>query len=229
MAEDQLELRLRAVARALDADAPTFDPAVLAGVRRRRPRATVVARAAALALAGVAVAPAAVSTLRGLFEVEKVDQLGPAPGVTPPFEGRRVPVEALQDEMPWRVRLISSRGTPDDAYVRDDITGGMATVVYGRTVLTQWRSVDVTARIEMVPGHGAAEDVTVGSERLPALWTEGAARGTFTLIGADGTVHRERFEVGPGALLWKDDGMSFLLQNAGEEQAATQLAARVEP
>jgi hypothetical protein len=35
--------------------------------------------------------------------------------------------------------------------------------------------------------------------------------------------------VGPGALLWQDDGMSFLLQNAGDKDAATQLAARVEP
>ena len=47
------------------------------------------------------------------------------------------------------------------------------------------------------------------------MWIEGAARGTFTLIGADGAVHRESFEVGPGALLWSDDGMAFLLQGLG--------------
>jgi hypothetical protein len=105
----------------------------------------------------------------------------------------------------------------------------MATAVYGPTALTQWRSADVSARIEVVPGRGSAANVTVGGERLSALWTAGAARGTFTLIGADGTVHHERFEVGPGALLWQHDGMSFLLQNAGDRDAAVQLAARVEP
>jgi hypothetical protein len=229
MAERELEARLQAVARALDAEAPAFDPAALSVAPRRRPRATVVALAAALVVAGVAVAPTAVSAVRQLFEVDEVTQLGPAPNVTPPFEGRQVPVLALQQEVPFRVRLISSIGPPNRAYVRDDITGGMATAVYGLTVLTQWRSADVSARIEVVPGRGSAENATVGTERLPALWTEGAARGTFTLIGADGTVHHERFEVGPGALLWQHDGMSFLLQNAGDKDAATQLAARVEP
>jgi hypothetical protein len=229
MAEHELEQRLQAVARALDAEAPAFDPAVLSNARRRRPRAWVVALAAVLALAGVAVAPAAVSAVQDLFEVEKVNQFRPAPNVTAPFEGRRVPVEALQDEVPFRVRLIPSLGAPDEAYVRDDITGGMATAVYGPTLLTQWRSADVSARIEIVPGRGAAEGVTVGAKHLPALWTAGAARGTFTLIGADGAVHRERFEVSPGALLWKDNGMAFLLQNAGGKDTATQLAARVEP
>ena len=33
MSEHELELRLQSVARELDADAPAFDPAVLAGVR----------------------------------------------------------------------------------------------------------------------------------------------------------------------------------------------------
>jgi len=229
MAERDFEARLQAVARALDVEAPTFDPAALSRAPRRRPRATLVALAAALAVAGVAVAPTAVSAVRQLFEVDEVTQLGPAPNVTAPFEGRQVPVLALQAEVPFRVRLIPSLGSPNAAYVRDDITGGMATAVYGRTVLTQWRSSDVSARIEVVPGRGSAENVTVGGEGLPALWTDGAARGTFTLIGADGTVHHERFDVGPGALLWQHDGMSFLLQNAGDEDAATQLAARVEP
>ena len=83
------------------------------------------------------------------------------------------------------------------------------------------------ARIALVPVSGTAEDVTVGD--LPALWIEGAARGTFTLIGADATVHRESFEVGPGALLWRDDGMTFLLQGAGSKADAIRLAGEVDP
>ena len=124
--------------------------------------------------------------------------------------------------------MISALGAPDSARVRDDIAGGMATIAYagGRILLTQWRTSDVDARVAIVPESGDAEDVTVG--RMPALWIEGVARGTFTLIGADGTVHRESFDVGAGVLLWKRDGMTFLLQGVGSVAAATELAAEVD-
>ncbi len=224
MDERELELRLSAVARVLEADAPAFDPALLRVASRWRIRATVVALVAAVALAGVATAPAALSALRQLFEVDKVSELVPVePGVAPAFEGRQVPLDAIEEEAPFRVRTISSLGAPDAAYVRDDIAGGMVTFVYGWTRLTQWRASDVNARITIVPLSGTATDVTVGG-RLQALWTEGTAHGTFTLIGADGGVHRERFEVSPGALLWKDDGFAFLLQGAGTMGQAVQVA-----
>jgi hypothetical protein len=226
MTEHQLELRLRAVARALDADAPAFDPALLRGAPRRL-RTAVVALAAVAAL-GVAAAPGAVSALQSLFGVDEVKELGPVPyGVAPPFAGREVPPGAVQNAAPFRVRMIASQGAPDAAYVRDDITGGMVTVVYGETLLTQWRETDVDARIAIVPASGTAEDVKVG--RLPALWIEGTARGTFKLIGADGATHRERFDVGEGLLLWKQDGMAFLLQGAPTKLKATQLAGEVDP
>ncbi len=228
MAEHELELRLRAVARELDAQAPAFDLGLLRAAPRRRIRGRVVALVC-VALAGVAATPAAVSALQRLFDVDEVQELGPlAPGVAPPFAGRSVPVDAVQSSVPFRVRMISSLGAPDDARVRPDITGGMVTFAYGggRILLTQWRSTDVHARIALVPVSGAAEDVTVGD--LPALWIEGSARGTFTLIGADGAVHRESFDVGAGVLLWKDDAMTFLLQGAGSKADATRLAAAVD-
>jgi hypothetical protein len=103
--------------------------------------------------------------------------------------------------------------------------GGMVTLVYGRTLLTQWRSADLDARITLVPREGEAEDVAIGG--APALWIEGAARGTFTLTGADGTIHREAFEVGPGVLLWRDRGHELLLQGAPSKEEALRLAADV--
>ena len=139
-----------------------------------------------------------------------------------------VPVDAVQASVPFRVRMISSLGAPDDARVRDDITGGMVTVAYGggTILLTQWRTTDVAPRVTLVPVGGAAEDVTIGD--LPALWIEGTARGTFTLIGADGTVHRESFDVGTGVLMWNDGAMTFLLQGAGSKANAMRLAAEVD-
>jgi hypothetical protein len=226
MAEHELELRLRAVARTLDADAPTFDPALLRDAPRRRLRPAVVALVAAAVL-GIAAAPGAVSGLKSLFGIDEVKELGPVPyGVTDPFEGRQIPPKDVLKAAPFPVSLVPSLGSPDAAFVRDDVTGGMITVVYGQTRLTQWRETDVDARITIVPAGGVAEDVKVG--RLPALWLEGTARGTFTLIGADGTVHRERFEVRPGVLLWKADGMAFLLQGAESKIEALRVAAEVE-
>ena len=229
MAERELELRLRGVARALDLQGPAFDLGLLRGAPRRRIRGRAVALLCVVAVAGVTAAPAAVSALRHLFDVDQVPELGPlAPGVAPPFAGRSIPVDAVQASAPFRVRMISALGTPDDARVRDDITGGMVTVAYGggRILLTQWRTADVHARIALVPVGGAAEDVTVGE--VPALWIAGTARGTFTLIGADREVHRESFEVGAGVLLWKDRGMTFLLQGARSKEEAIRLAALVD-
>ena len=230
MAENGLDQRLRTAARELDARAPAFDVGLLRSAPRPRVRGRVVALVCAAALAGMAVAPASVSAIRHLFDVDEVPALGPLePGVAPPYAGRTVPVEEVQASTPFRVRTISALGAPDEARVRDDIVGGMTTIVYGggRILLTQWRTTDVHPRIAIVPVSGSADDVTI--EGRPALWIEGAARGTFTLVGADGTIHRESFEAGPGVLLWQQDEMTLLLQGAGPEADAIRLAAEVDP
>ncbi len=227
MTEHDLELRLEAAARALDADAPAFDPARLRRAPRRGLLTTAVAFVA-VAVLGVATAPGAISGLRNLFGVDEVPELGPVPyGVAAPFEGRQISSEDVAEYPQFRVRLISSLGPPDAAFVRDDIAAGMVTIRYRKLLLTQWREADVDARLAIVPASSVAEEVEVG--RLPALWIEGTARGTFTLVGADGTIHRERFDVDAGALLWKADGMAFLLQGAGTKDEATSIAARVDP
>jgi hypothetical protein len=174
----------------------------------------------------VIAAPAAVSAYQHLFDIDEVPELGPlAPGVAAPFPGRTVPVGTVQAETPWRVHKVSSLGAAAEARVRDDITGGMVTLVYGPVLLTQWRTADVSARIALVPVDGKAEDVTVGDS--PGLWIEGTARGTLTLIGADGATHRESFDVGGGVLLWKAGELTFLLQGAGSKPDAIRLAGDV--
>ena len=225
MTDHELELRLLGVARELDRRAPSLDATRLGGARRER-RSRLVPLVCALALAAVAIAPTAVSSFQRLFDVDEVPELGPLdPGVTPPYAGRAVPVQTIQGAAPFHVLTISSLGTPDAARVRDDVAGGMVTLVYGRTFLTQWRTTDVDARIALVPAEGAAEDVAIGD--VPALWIEGSARGTFTLTGADGTTHREAFEVSPGVLLWREGGREFLLQGASSREDALRLAAEI--
>ena len=226
MSEHQLELRLEAVARTLDSVAPAFDPSVLREARPRRVRRRVVGIAAALALVG-ALAPAAVSALNDLFGVDEVKELGPVPadvvGPLPLSEARRVPLEAL-GKAPFTVHTLPTLGRPNAAYMRDDIAGGMVTLAYGDTLLlTQWPDIRIDTRITIVPTSGTAENVKIG--KLPGLWIEGTSRGVFTLIGADGAVHKERFDVEKGALLWKQDGVALLLQGAGSKERAVRLAA----
>jgi hypothetical protein len=229
MAEQELELRLRAAALALDEGAPAFDVDRLPARSAHRTTVGTVASVCVLALAlGAAAAPAAVSAIRGLFEVDVVAELGSLePGVAEPYPGRSVPVDSVQGSAPFRVRTIPALGVPVDARVRDDVTGGLVTLVFrDGTLLTQWQTTDVSPRLTVVPVSGSTEDVAAGD--LPAMWIEGAARGTFTLVGADGTVHRESFDVGSGALLWMHDGMTFLLQGAVSKAHAAGLAAEVE-
>jgi len=226
MSEHQLELRLQAVARSLDSMAPAFEPDVLRDARPRRIRRRVVGIAAALALVG-ALAPAAVSGLSELFGVDEVKELGPVPadvvGPLPLFEARSIALDDL-DKVPFAVHMLPSAGRPTAAYMRDDIAGGMVTLEYeDGLLLTQWPDKRIDTRITIVPTSGTAENVKIG--KLPGLWIEGTSRGVFTLIGADGTVHKERFDVEKGALLWKRNDVAMLLQGAGSKERATKLAA----
>jgi hypothetical protein len=228
MTERELERRLQAAAVALGAEAPAFDRARLRKPRHRRIRRSVVIIACVVGLVCAVAAPVGISAFRGLFDVDEVPALTPRePGVAPPYAGRTVDIETLRYTVPFGVRMITSLGSADEARVRDDISGGMVTVVYRDegVLLTQWRTTDVQSRIALIPDAGRAEDVRVGPH--PGLWTEGSARGTFTLIGADGTTHRERFQVRSGALLWHAGAMSFLLQGAGSKEDAIRLAAGV--
>jgi hypothetical protein len=51
--------------------------------------------------------------------------------------------------------------------------------------------------------------------------------GNVHLVGADGAIHKESFEVGRGALLWRDGRVTLLLQGAGSRPHAVALAAEV--
>ena len=230
MSEHELELRLRAVARTLDADAPVFDPRRLRRASRYRLRRTLVALAAMAALAGVATAPVAISALRDLFDVEVVPELqAVVPDAAGPYLGPPVPRDVAGTVVSFRIRTIPTLGTPDSYHMREDIQGGMVTVTYRNTeiLLSQWPAAEVRTRISVVPARGIAEDVTV--DGMSALWVAGTARGLFTVVGADGAIHKEVFDVAQGALLWEDDGVAFLLQGAGTQDEAARLAANVTP
>ena len=182
--------------------------------------------AAVAALGVLTLAPAAVSALG---ENSSASTPSPSSGrsrpTSPAYLGRPAAPEDARAAVPFPVRTIPSLGAPSAAYVRDDVAGGLVTLAFdeGRVMLAQWPADGVEARVAVVPVEGTAEDVTAGP--LRALWIAGTARGTFTLVGADGAVHRELFEVSAGALLWREGGVGLLLQGAGSKARALELAA----
>ena len=105
----------------------------------------------------------------------------------------------------------------------------MVTIAYGggRVLLTQWRTALTCTRASRSFPCQRHRGGRPRSETCRPSGSEGSARGTFTLIGADGAVHRESFDVAAGVLLWKEDEMTFLLQGAGSSLEATSLAAEV--
>ena len=154
-------------------------------------------------------------------------ELGPVPAdVAPAFRRPAGALDEAQAAVPFRIRTISSLGAPDAAYVRDDIAGGMVSLAYDGVLADAMAAADVHARVAVVPGGGTAEAMT---SEVCGLWLEGAARGTITLVGADGTVHREPFEVAPARCSGRTTGVTFLLQGAGTRENATRLAAEISP
>ena len=119
-----------------------------------------------------------------------------------------------------------NRGRADPVPVDDEEAAAVSGACGKRDITGRAARMPVEPATAGVPVKGAAEEVSVGG--LPALWIGGTARGTFTLIGADGGVHRESFDVGSGVLLWKDDEMTFLLQGAGSTADAMSLAGSVD-
>ena len=221
----ELEARLHAAAATLDASAPRFDPALLTERPRRR-RLLVAAAVVAAVAAGVVAQPDARSAVERFLGIETVEDLGPVEhGVAPPILGVELSPVAAEELVPFAMQDLDALGEPDFVYGRLDVRGGMISLLWnGGVVLTEWPDDRVDATVTVANG-GAAEQVSVGGRA--AVWVEGEARGTFTVTGADGALHRETFRVEDGALLWSDGGVGFLLQGAGSRERAVRLASSV--
>jgi hypothetical protein len=227
MTERELEQRLQAAALALDALAPEFDAARLPTVRRPRMRPLLAVAAGAAVLAGVAVQPAALSAVARFLGVTSVEELAPRVDVAPPHLGRAVSGEAAAWFVAFPLREITALGEPERFYGREDVGGGMVSMSYaGGVVFTQWSAEAVDASVEVIATRGVAEDAAVGSS--PAMWIAGEARGTFVVVGADGELHREAFDVRDGVLAWEAAGVGFLLRGASSKADAVRLAASVD-
>jgi hypothetical protein len=217
-----VERRLAAVARSLDADAPSFDPSILVASRRSRRRLLL---ALALVAAGLALlaspAGSAVGRLLGLLdgvEVRTVPALEPPrPDVAAPYRGLPAP---LGDAL-----IVGELGLPREVYRRIDIAGDVATLVYDTVVLAQWPVRDVRADVAVVQSTGQVQEVQVGD--ASGVWIAGEARGIYTFVGADGADHNEAFAATDGILLWQSGDTAFRLEGAGSWEDAVRLAESV--
>ena len=219
----ELEQRLRAAARALDATAPSFDAALLAP-RRRQWRWTLLAAAAVAVIAGAAVQPDARSAVERFLGITTVTELGPTERAAPPFLGVEIPRTEASSFVPFPVEEVRALGEPTSVHGRYDVAGGMVSLSYANgVVLTEWPADRVDASVEVVASRSVAEDVRVAGH--DAVWIAGEARGTFDVTGADGELHHETFLVSDGALTWSTGDVGYLLQGAGSKAEAVRLAA----
>ena len=202
--------------------------------RRARPVLAVALVAAAVVSGALAVSPAARSEARAWLDVvpgvdvEQVAELPPFPAdAHGPYLGDEVSLDMAREGVPWRLRLpeIEGLGEPAAIFMRYDVPGGIVTLRYGtepRALLSQWRGSIADASYQLVSERSRVENVSVAGR--PAVWLEGEVQATYTFVGADGKLHREKLPVSGNVLLWEEDGIAFRLETAASQETALEVA-----
>lgn len=215
-----LERELRDLAPHVFPPTPDLVPAVRAGLaapRRTRRRWLLVA-VAALALAGSAVAAPPLLDWLGIrgAAVTRADELPAVRAqLEPPFFGVPVTLAAARRTTSFPVRVPEELGEPDAVYVRDDVAGGLVTLVWGagpryRAALSSWYGRSTEFTIEKVVGPGTtAERLGVGGGR--GIWIEGQPH-TVSFVGIDGRYRLEQIHLAGNVLLWERGPLSLRLE-----------------
>lgn len=183
----------------------------------------VLALAVAVLLAVSPTARAAARALVDLIPGVTITQVGdlhePGPDVAPGYLGEQTSLDLAVIGAPFRLRRLP--GEPTLVYARNDVRGGMVTLVHGDVSLTQWAAQGSEAAFEV---RGArVEHVDV--RRADGLWVDGPARAVYTFVGADGLRHHEAFDTGGTLLLWQEGGVAFRLEGASTREQALELVA----
>lgn len=215
-----LERELRDLAPYVFPPTPDLVPGVrarLAAPRRPQRRWLLVA-VAALALAGSAAAAPLVLDWLGIrgARVTRANELPPVRAqLEPPFFGEPVTLETARRTTSFPVRVPEELGEPDAVYVRDDVAGGMVTLVWGegpryRAALSTWYGRSTELTIDKVVGPGTtAERLGVGSGR--GVWIEGRPH-TVSFVGIDGEYRLEQVHLAGNVLLWERGPLSLRLE-----------------
>ena len=206
---------------------------------RARPLVVGVLAAAVVASGALAVSPTARSEVRGWLDalpgvdVERVEALPSFPAdAAPPFLGEPVTLDAARTAVDWDLRLpvLDELGAPSEVYFRNDVPGGIVTLVYGlepRARLSEWRGSISSASFQLESGTSLVESVAVrGGE---GVWLEGHVQATYTFVGADGGLHREALPVAGNVLLWQEGAVAFRLETAASKENALAVAESVAP
>jgi hypothetical protein len=206
-----------------------------------RARVALIAAVAATVVAAVAATPGARSAVGELIgrlpglDVERVPELRPFPlDVAPPYLGDRASLESARSQASFTVR-VPTRGDlepPDLVFYRDDVVGGIVTLIYGdelhaRLLLTQWRGDLSSADYEVAGPGGRAEGIEVDGR--PAVWLEGPTQATYTFVGRDFARHREALRIGANVLLWSDGPVAYRLEGRLTRDEAVAVAESLAP
>jgi hypothetical protein len=228
-----------------DAFPPT--PAIAEVVRERlaaapapRRRRLVVPRSRlALALAAALVVLLAAGAVAAPVRERVLDALGiggvrishvrsvPAGPARPASEaelGGRVTLASARLLVDFPVRVPRVLGRPDAVYVRADPLGGRVSLVYGGTVLTQFRG-DVGPFIEKSLGPGTRlERVTIRG--VPGYRLAGRPHN-LVYVDARGRPREETLRLAGDTLVWTRDGITYRLEGRVSPARGLQIARSV--
>ncbi len=159
-------------------------PAMPVDTPRRRgwPRRTLVLAAAALALAGTAVAASWLDLVPGV-RIQRVEQLPELVYANPPF-GPETTIDEARGTLPFQLVLPSSPAEPDALFLDRDRAGApVVTAVYGgtdsaRLLLTQWPAT-VILFDKLLDHYTRSQYVDV--DGASGIWIEGGDHAVFYL------------------------------------------------
>jgi hypothetical protein len=228
-----LEQRLLALAADLDVPDPPDVPARIAArladrPRSRRPafRTAVIALAAAMTLAGAAMAvPASRHAILRIFglrgvRIERVRTLPTPPSPTTPRLRLGQPIALAAARHAASFTALLPRG-PARAYLAHDVPGGRISLLIGRVLVIEFRGTTLPFIFKLIGPRTHVTHVRVAGE--PGLYLSGAPH-QLLFENAAGDFTTDAVRLAGNVLVWQHGRLTLRIEGAGTLRRALALA-----
>jgi hypothetical protein len=229
---DELEMRLRELAAALEVPAaPDFGARLVLAPRRRERRVRAARRMlalAALATLGVSGTALAVPVTRNaVLEVlglrgARVVRVLALPPVPPGTASRLKLGQRIAIARARHAAVFTALEPPHAraAFLAGDVPGGRVSFLVGSEALSELRATSRPYFFKLIDPGTRARSVTVGGS--PGVYLSGAVHQV--LIGAGGSVRSEPVTLAGNVLLWQRGALTLRIEGAHSLRAALALA-----